>query len=96
MTGNIIRFNTLATQRFKISYACCYKRRLSIHCLFQVTVRPLEDQLAQRKSEHLVTLLEYGTALRQCVIYILPHPDYLRTLAGKDKCDFTHFIYSFP
>ncbi|MNW61892.1 hypothetical protein D3C74_399830 [compost metagenome] len=90
MTRNIIRIEAPSAKRFKVSNAGGNKRRLRIHRLLKIAVRTFEYKLAQRKSEYLVAFFKYGTALRQCVIYILTHPNCLRTLTGKDKCDFTH------
>ncbi|MNR28450.1 hypothetical protein D3C85_1457740 [compost metagenome] len=78
------------TQCLQVSHTGRNEGRLCIHCLLQFTVRPLKNKAAKRKSKHLIALFEHRTAVRKSIIYILTHTNCLCTLAGKNKCNFTH------
>jgi hypothetical protein len=55
----------------------------------QLIVWPFEAHRAERLTERVVGLLECLTADREALGERFAHADFLRTLAGKDKCN--HF-----
>src|SRR6185503_14377903 len=53
---------------------------------------PLKAELAQRKPQYCVRLLEHCTRRFKGVVQRLPHPHNLRTLSRENKCNLAHLV----